>query len=527
MKNISRRDFLKGSAASALSLALLGGSQMAFADGEKEASAPVAADETLETPILIVGAGSAGMMAAYEASKAGAQVLVISNSPSANATNGASITGTCAVETPYTEEIGQEYSLEDLYKRMISFAHWTVNPRLLKNCVQLLPSNISTFADMGIEVMLAGDRYGIGFNDVHIFLTQGKWALAEQKCKDQGVEFMYNMTAEEPIMDGDTVVGIRATDNDGKVYDIKAKAVLLACGGFISNKEKLKEHFGDIDIVDMGFPFNTGKGIEVAQKAGGFFERITGLGMNDIYGMNAKSYKLSVFNSNPLMQLAFYGNLITDEHGDRFMNEYMLANEPMAGGGEATLHVKRYYCIYNEATLMKMKDEAYYQTIGAPEFWTSAATMFNAPIADLDANLEEALAEGWCYKADTLEELAEMTGCENLAETVRTYDGYVAAGDDPVYHKQPAPMQPIGEEGPFYLFEYNPSAFNTFGGCRTDHLTRALKSNFDVIPGLYIAGVENGSLYSSPYYDVGGTCSGLALASGRLAGMEMAKYIAE
>ena len=93
MKSISRRDFLKGSAASAISLALLSGSQLAFADGEAEA-AEVKADETLETPILIVGAGSAGMFAAYEASKAGAKVLVISNSPSANATNGASITGT-------------------------------------------------------------------------------------------------------------------------------------------------------------------------------------------------------------------------------------------------------------------------------------------------------------------------------------------------------------------------------------------------------------------------------------------------
>ena len=141
MKNISRRDFLKGSAASALSLALLGGSQMAFADGEKEGSAPVAADETIETPILIVGAGAAGMMAAYEVGKAGVKALVISNSPSASATNGAVVSGTCAVETSYTEEIGQTYSLDDLYKRMITFAHWTVNPRLLKNCVQLLPGN--------------------------------------------------------------------------------------------------------------------------------------------------------------------------------------------------------------------------------------------------------------------------------------------------------------------------------------------------------------------------------------------------
>ena len=145
MKSISRRDFLKGSAASALSIAMLGLTGTAYADGEK-AESPVAADETLETPILVVGAGAAGMMAAYEASKAGAKVLVISNSPSASATNGAVVSGTCAVETPYTEEIGQEYSLDDLYKRMISFAHWTVNPRLLKNCVELLPTNISKTA---------------------------------------------------------------------------------------------------------------------------------------------------------------------------------------------------------------------------------------------------------------------------------------------------------------------------------------------------------------------------------------------
>ena len=95
------------------------------------------------------------------------------------------------------------------------------------------------------------------------------------------------------------------------------------------------------------------------------------------------------------------------------------------------------------------------------------------------------------------------------------------------FPKNPQLLQPIDENGPFYMFEYNPSAFNTFGGCRTDHLTRAMKTNYDVIPGLYIAGTENGSLYSSPYYDVGGTCNGLSLASGRLAGMEMVKYVQE
>jgi fumarate reductase flavoprotein subunit len=147
------------------------------------------------------------------------------------------------------------------------------------------------------------------------------------------------------------------------------------------------------------------------------------------------------------------------------------------------------------------------------------------PLAAVDSDLLRAVNQ----RSQKLrnQEAQNVAGCENLAETVRTYDSYVAAGEDPVFHKQAELMQPIGEEDPFYLFEYNPSAFNTFGGCRTDHKTRALKPNFEVIPGLYIAGVENGSLYSSPYYDVGGTCNGLSLASGRLAGMEMAEYVKE
>ena len=452
-------------------------------------------------------------------------MIVVSTSPNCLATNGNLITGTCAVETRQTQEINQTYSLDDLYARMIRFARWTVNPRLLRTCVNLLPSNITTFEELGIQTVLMGDRYGIGFLDVHGFTTENKWQLVEDACVKQGVEFLYSTEAFDVLMDGAKVCGIRAKASDGRILDIQAKATLLAAGGFLSNKEKLKEVFGDIEIVDMGLPYSTGMGIDLAKKAGGFFERVTGLGMNDIYGMNAKASSISVFNANPLMQLAYYGNLVTDEHGDRFMNEYMLANEPMAGGGEATLHVKRYYCIYNAKTLKRMKTESYYASLGKPAFWTSAATMFDAPIPTLDENLEQALSEGWCYKADSLEELAEITGCENLAQTVRTYDGYVAAGKDEMFGKQVELLQPIEGEGPYYLFEYNPSAFNTFGGRRTDHLTRALTSAYDVIEGLYIAGVENGSLYSSPYYDVGGTCSGLALASGRLAGQEMAKYV--
>ena len=128
------------------------------------------------------------------------------------------------------------------------------------------------------------------------------------------------------------------------------------------------------------------------------------------------------------------------------------------------------------------------------------------------------------FKGDTIADVAAQAGLDELETTVEAYDDMAAAGVDTMFGKRAEMLIPVADGGPYYLFKYNPGAFNTFGGCRTDEFTRALRADFSPIEGLYIAGVENGSLYSRPYYDVGGTCSGLAYSSGRLAGMQMAEY---
>jgi len=260
-------------------------------------------------------------------------------------------------------------------------------------------------------------------------------------------------------------------------------------------------------------------------EAGGMEDRCHGLGMNDIYGMNQKS-TISVFNANPFMQLAFYGGLVVNPDGNRFLNEYMLAQEPMSGGGEATLHEQRYYAIFSENVVKSMKDKSYYESIGSPAVWTSAATMFNAPLANFDENLAAGVKEGWIFKGSSISELAKEAGLANLADTVKEYDQMVAAGEDTLFFKRSEFLQPV-EDGSsaYYAFEYNPSAFNTFGGARTDAECRVLDVDFKPIDGLYVAGVENGSLFSTPYYDCGGSCSGLSMASGRIAARSMAKYI--
>lgn len=533
-QGITRRGFLSAAAATG-ALAAFGLSSCApsgetsnnTADDDVVDAGVKQAEETLDVDVVVVGSGAAGSMAAYEAAKGGAgKVLVVTKSGSATDSNWSVVSGTAAVETPDTEEIGQEYSLDDLYQRMIKFAHWTVNPRLLKNCVELLPSNVELLRDMGVESMLVGDRYNIGIMEVHIFLTPDKGAVVNEALEGMGVEFMYDTAATHVLIKEGKAVGIQAEDGRGKVINVNAKAVCVGTGGYMANEEKVKEHYGNIPIVNMGSRHCRGDGERMVLKAGGFAERVRGLGMNDIYGMNHKASVISVFDANPLMQLAFYGNLLVNQHGERFMNEYMLAQEPMGGGGEATLHAARYYAIYSEKTLMSMKEKSYFESIGSPEIWTSAQTMFSEPIPDFDKNLEAALDEGWCYKDDTVEALGKTVGLPGLAEAVKEYDAMVAAGRDTLFDKVSAFMQPV-EDGSdsYYIFEYNPSAFNTFGGARTDENCCALTSGFEEIPGLYVVGVENGSLFSSPYYDVGGTCNGLSLSSGRVAGKNIVEYI--
>jgi len=75
------------------------------------------------------------------------------------------------------------------------------------------------------------------------------------------------------------------------------------------------------------------------------------------------------------------------------------------------------------------------------------------------------------------------------------------------------------------VVESMPSIWGTFGGVKTDDYCRALTPKQEPIPGLYVAGVDNGSLYASPYYENEGASIGVAFTSGIVAAQCMAEYI--
>lgn len=72
--------------------------------------------------------------------------------------------------------------------------------------------------------------------------------------------------------------------------------------------------------------------------------------------------------------------------------------------------------------------------------------------------------------------------------------------------------------GPFYAFQYEPSAWVTIGGIRTNDRLQAIDGEGVAIPGLYVAGADNGTLMSAPYCDYEGyslMCAYCGRPSGR------------
>ena len=109
-----------------------------------------------------------------------------------------------------------------------------------------------------------------------------------------GVELLYDAPATHILMQDDKAVGIQC--EQGKdVINVNAKAVLVCTGGYMANEEMLKQVYGNVTLCNMGSEKNTGDGQRMVLEAGGVEDRIHGLGMNDIYGMNAKS-TISVFS---------------------------------------------------------------------------------------------------------------------------------------------------------------------------------------------------------------------------------------
>ena len=537
---VSRRSFLTlgGLAALGAGAALAGCAPQApsaakLADtGEGDtaaASAMQTADETKECDIAIVGAGGAGMWAAVEAVRAGKSVIVIEKGVDVGVSNGSIAGGPFMVGSKLQQNAGITFTVEEAFNHIMEYSHWSTNAAAVKRAVELSGSTVDQFTDeFGVATGLRPDNYGAGHDSVRCnFQSDPKDSKTQAKGVDRmgplqqfieanGGEFVFNTAGKRLIMEDGTCVGIQC-EGDG-VLDVKAKAVIVATGGFLGNVDMMTERFGTF-VNPLGSILSVGEGIEMVQAVGGQVSTQWGIAGNEFSGSNQNADGLWG-KGNAAFSIGIYGTLLVNNQGRRFSNEGKFANLPLALGGAISLVGGQYYAVVDQAYVDGLAGGTDPWTLcGADEVnWrTGMMTQKDKPLEDVQANIDAGVDAGWIFKADTVEALAEAIGAPELVATLEEYNGYCAAGKDEQFYKPACFLQPVAE-GPFYAMQYEPSAWVTIGGIRTNDRLQAIDDAGIAIPGLYVAGADNGTLMSAPYCDYEGYSLMCAYCGGRLAG---------
>ena len=465
--------------------------------------------------VVVVGGGAAGMMAAIKLARAGVDVLVIEKGATIGVANGWNCGGPMASNTSVQAAEGVKITDEMLFNDLTEDAYLTSDSRLLRRVIARTGEAIELQKSTGLELFLRPDNYGAGYRSRHGYKNakSDRPAFIESAFTKAGGRLMCETAGEALITDGNKVTGISARKSDGSVINIKAKAVLLATGGYLGNMEIIKEHWGDITVNPLGNTLSTGDGMKMALKVGGTLEESSfAMISNEFGGSNKKGGGWQ--RSNGAMTIGIYGGLLVDPNGERFFNEYYMANQPLSVGGEAVLRVGKFYAVIDQAFVDAISTIGLWGYLGEPNDWyVGSMTAKGVVLKTLQADLDKAIEQGWAVKADSIEECAKFFGMNKLSDTVKNYNAYCEAGKDDEYFKNPTFLKPV-TKAPFYVVEYEPSAWGTLGGVRTDSCLRVLDKSLKPIPGLYAAGVDAGSLYCQPYYQVEGTAVGLAFGSG-------------
>jgi flavocytochrome c len=432
--------------------------------------------------VVVVGSGAAGLSAAIEAAEAGAKVAVIEKLPMVGGStllSGGYVYGTGSA---IQKKAGIKDSADDLAKYWSDRAEGAANMEQIKLVAEKSGQTIDWMVGMGVEFPTLVPAGISPVARAHQTKDGGVGLVTPMKkyADSKNVAFFMETSATKLLTDGKgTVTGVAAKGKDGKAIEFKARAVVLATGGFDRNPNLESELTPDYQtpntFVAVG---NTGDGLLMAQAVGAVTE-----GHGGVIGFRGVPGETTFLTD--VSSLIWVPSLYVNKEGKRFVNE------------------SSDYPIFHQA-LNKQTDKMSF-------------LIFDKSTSQ--PALDKAVEKGVAFSADTIPALAAAAGidAQGLAATVADYNKLVARGKDTQFGKNLKGLPPIAKPK-FYALKVAVATLGTMTGVKIDLDTHVLNAKGKAIPGLFAAGeIANGGFFNQ-VYPASGTSIQMSLTFGRIAG---------
>ena len=486
--------------------------------------------ETIDTDIVIVGAGNGGMFAAAYAAANGLNFRVVEQNSAVQDTRH----WYGAIDSSAAKDAGAPATDKaKLLSEISRYASGKCDQRVVKTWI----NESAAMHDFMRSIL--EDKYGWEceftagdeakwpdengeHNTDYLFPVQEhnymasesksgtpRNVLLQQYIEELGytVDFKTSLAKLEKDADGRITGIIAQSTDDGHFIRYNANdGVLLACGGFPGNPymmEQLDPLGTSVTTACSYSPSDKGYGIRAAVWAGAnldkeaapmLFDRgIVAPGVDGGYvesesAFGGKAFPGTIRQYNPGTQPF----LKVNRNGERFANESSPYNDIVYAAAHQPGRVYAQICDANI-----LEDAKRFHTIGC-----SAQTR-NGGEAYLQGKMDEAIEAGALFKCDTIEELADKLGFTGEAKdtflsTIDRYNELYDNQNDADFGKPAYRLSAI-RQAPFYGCWLGASLLCTEQGIAINEKGQALDNDNKPMPGLYVTGDMSGSFFANNY----------------------------
>ena len=432
------------------------------------------------TQIAVIAGGPSGLSAAVQAAEDGAEVIVLEKAATVGGAANMGM-GPLGIGTKYQRQQMVEITVEKAFKMFMEYTHYNVDARLVKRYFEQSAETIEWLEDMGVEFEGAFRYFPKSEATWHIVKTdQGIGPRAASfmnkalyaRAQELGVQVLLETPAKQIIMEDGKVAGVLATDKDGNEVKVNCKAAIICTGGAGCNKDFIKQETGydhGVDMFNFAIPGIMGDGLRMAWEAGADHLPVRIEQAAVIEGIDDLPGSVANIMGQP--------NLLVNYDGKRVMNEEEMQNTTFLSN--VASHQKKRTCF----SIVDSSIVRYYVKNGVDNV---CLVRPDPDVSDFPEAVKMAKENGneGLFIADTIEELAEMTGIneENLVDTVDEYNDYCDSVDEEFF-KDRRYMRPL-IKAPYYAARIRPGGYGTVGGIRINENCGACDKDFERVPGL-------------------------------------------